>query len=405
MPFLLTGLLFTLIVALFVRTGGQPFSFVDARVYAAGIRLWLMGADPYRHGLFMNFLYPPLVLLVSGGLANIVPLFLLRSTYIALHIAAALLLPLILHRFYLQGTGCNVVAFYGLFFFAPGLLGLLALDTGNIALICYTLMLASAIPGLKRGHWLPFYLAVFCCSMIKITFLPLLVLPLFCGTGQIAAVLVCGSSAIACLEAQARLQPDLFRRFRGLLIRQSMELGDNGKGVFGILFHIAHRLHHTWLIVPMAGFGLVAACVAIGLILVKRRKLDTQLPFWPALVLVGAVFLTPRVNHYDLCVAFPLMFCIACQHMGRLKSLLIYLALLIPSLVVMNRFKDTALNGGFEALVILVTFLVLLGRLLATKHSEPVLLDPLSGRSHGNKGVTIGLADNVPDGVLKATQR
>jgi hypothetical protein len=366
LSFLMAGLALTLILVLSLKTGGQPFSFVDARAYATGIRLWLTGGDPYRHGSFMNFLYPPFVLLVSGGLARAVPFSLMRSIYIALHVAAALALPLILHRFYLRGTGCNVVTFYGLFFLAPGLLGLLALDTGNIALICYTAMLAAAIPGLEHNRWFLFYVAVFCCSMIKITFVPLLILPLFCGRGQIAAVLWCGSSAIACLEVQAWMLPDLFRRFRGILIRQSMQLGDNGKGVFGILFHIDHRLHDKSLLIPIAGFCLVVMCVGVCLIAGRIRKFDTRFAFWPAVVVVGSLFMTPRVNYYDLCVAFPLMFCIACRNLSAFKAFMIYLGLFIPSLVFLIRLRDNALNGGFEALLILGLFLTALCRELAT---------------------------------------
>jgi hypothetical protein len=155
-----------------------------------------------------------------------------------------------------------------------------------------------------------------------------------------------------------------------------MELGDDGKGVFGILFHIAHKLHHESVLLPIAGFGLTAGCVAAGLLVVRRRRLDTQLSFWPALVLVGGIFLTPRVNYYDLCLAFPLVFCIAFQNMAKWKTLLIYLALFLPSLAFMIRGRDTAWNGGLEGIFILMMLMVLLGQVIGAQYSRraPVLL-------------------------------
>ena len=347
-----------------VKAGGWPFSFVDARAYATGISAWLAGGDPYAHRPFMNFLYPPVFLLVCSTFAKAFSLPLLKGIYVGLHLMAALLLPWILYRYYLRASSWTAAHFYGFFFLAPGMLGLAALDTGNIAIICYTTALAAGIRGIQRNRWIAFYLVVFSCAAIKITFLPMLLLPLLCGSGQIIGVLICSGSALAGLEAQAWLTPDLYRRFEEMASRQSLELGDVGKGLLGILFHVAHKTNNRSLTVPILGYIVVAACVVVCLAVIKGRRPGIPCTSWPAIVLVAVLFVMPRVNYYDLCVGFPLAFCLITRQMRRIRAILLYLAMFIPSLALLIRLRDSALNGGFEALVILGMLTVVFARLL-----------------------------------------
>jgi hypothetical protein len=346
--------LFILLVAI-VKAGGRPFGFVDAHVYSTAITSWIEGSDPYAHKEFMNFLYPPVILIVWGYLAKVGSLPILRAAYIGLHLSAALLLPWILYRYYLRKSTWTPTAFYLLFFLSPGLLGLLALDTGNIALICYVAALVAGIAGLQRNRWLSFYLIVFCCAAIKITFLPLLFLPLYAGNKQLRRTVLCAAAAIVCLATQAWLLPDLYRRFREIVTRQSTQLGDDGWGVFGILVHVAHKAGSTSLLVPALAYGAVATSILVFLTVMKRKRLDSRLPAWPAIVVASILFLMPRVNYYDLCVGFPLIFCLFTQNWRRANTLLLYLSLSVPSLILilLLRLRYTAFNGGFEALIML----------------------------------------------------
>jgi hypothetical protein len=353
---LVIGLVLLALLATALTRGGWPCNFVDAHAYARGLRFWLKGADPYQHQSFMNFLYPPIVLLSGAFLETQIRFSLLTAAYILAHVTAAFILPYILYRYYLKESRLSLLTFYFLFFFSPGLLGLTALETGNVALICYSIMLIAGIPGINGNNWMRFYLALCCCSMIKITFLPFLLLPLLCGTGQAVASICCGAIALTSLELQAWLFPDLYYRFKTLLMFQSMQLGDDGKGAFGILFHISHKLHEHSLALPLLGYLIVSACVAVYFGAAKRRGIDKLLPYWPALLLVGALFLTPRVNYYDLCIGFPIVFSLFSRRLTTLRYTVFYILMLIPSLLFSFKFRDNAMNGGFEFVLMLGMF-------------------------------------------------
>lgn len=356
--------LLVLVLCAVTKPGGRPFGFADAKVYAGAIEAQLTGGDPYAHRPFMNFLYPPAIVLSGAELARLFSLPFLRSAYIALHLTAALALPWILYRYYLSVPRSSSSAFYLLFFLAPGLLGISALDAGNIALICYTAALGAAVPGLKQNRWLAFYAVVFCCAAVKITFLPLLLLPLFCGAGQVRAVVICGGGAIAGLAAQAYLLPDYYLRFRDIVSRQSLEIGDDGKGLFGIAFHLLRNTKDRSLVVPMLVYAVGAVCVIAALVTLRRRSLQDRCSYWPALVVVAVLFVIPRINDYDLCVGFPLAFCIAAREMKRAKLVFLYSALWIPSLLLAILYKQSVMNGGLEALAMLGMFAVAISQLL-----------------------------------------
>ena len=61
------------------------------------------------------------------------------------------------------GVRLHAAGLYWLFFAAPGFLGLLALRTGNIAVICWGAMLLAGSLGLIRNRWFVFYVVVFLC--------------------------------------------------------------------------------------------------------------------------------------------------------------------------------------------------------------------------------------------------
>jgi hypothetical protein len=70
--------------------------------------------------------------------------------------------------------------------------------------------------------------------------------------------------------------------------------------------------------------------------------------------LVGILFAMPRLEYYDLCIAFPLAFCIFIDTVAPRYPILLYVFLSIPSLYFLVRTRDRATNGGVEALAILL---------------------------------------------------
>jgi hypothetical protein len=339
---------------------GLGFYPVDGRVYAVAIDKWLAGSDPYYStpDVTLTYIYPPAFVLAGGELARMLGPHVGWIVYLTFHFTAVLILPWLLYKFYLRNTKCSLPGFYFLFFLAPGLLGIEAMETANIAVVCYGAMLLAGSLGLTRNRWLVFYIVVFLACSIKITFLPMLLLPLFCGKKQWPGILACGAASLAGLVAQRWLAPGLFDHFARNLANRTASAGDVGRGVFGILFHALHKLHQQNALIPFAGYGVVALAVLATLAFLYRRGYADRFASWPALVMTGVLFLIPRIEYYDLFIVFPLIFTVAVDEMRIRHSLIyaLYLFLFIPSVVLLERYPDTALNGGYETAIILVMF-------------------------------------------------
>ena len=348
------------ILALYYKISPEGFHFdlVDAHVYAVAIHDWLSGQDAYRitPQASLLFVYPPVFLYAVGWLARLLTPQVGWMVFLTLHFAASLALPWILYRSYLRESDCTLPGFYWLFFAAPGFLGLLALRTGNIAVICWAAMLLAGSLGLIRNRWFVFYVVVFLCCSIKITFLPILLLPALCGRKQWPGIAVCAIAAAAGLWSQRWLAPTLYEHFQRNLKMQASVMGDVGKGAFGILFHILHKAHHHGLLIPIAGYAIVALAVIAALVALSRRGRAGSFVSWPALVLIGILFMTPRVNYYDLCLGFPLAIVMLVRVLEIKNPYLLYVCLFVPSIAFLVRSPDTALNGGYEAMTILVFF-------------------------------------------------
>ncbi len=341
---------------------GFQFFPVDAHVYGTAVTDWVAGVDPYRIAPNQQMLYnyPPGFLYVGGALARILTSRLGWIVYLMMHFAAVGILPFVLHRFILCQQDCTLTGFYWLFFAAPGFLGLLAFETGNIAVICYTAMLLAAIPGLTQNRWLIFCLVVFLCASIKITYLPMLLLPILCGSKQWLNVAACVAACILGLAGQRWFYPVLYARWVRNLTVQNMSFGDVGTGAFGIVFHVLHKMHRDGFLIPMVAYSIVSF-MALGLLIwLRQRGYANNFAGWPALVLTGALLMTPRVNYYDLCICSPLTFVmgVSALRMRRWMIYGVYLFLLVSSMAFLRLSRYRALDGGYETLTILIFFFV-----------------------------------------------
>lgn len=351
-------LLFIPTTALYLKLVGWPPGFVDAHVYRSAVATWLGGKTPYHFSSTVNFLYPPVSLLALAEIRRAIHIHGFWPLYLTAHVCATLLLPWLLFRYFIQKHAWSLFGFYWLFFAAPGFLGMLSLWFGNIACICWAAMLSAAIYGLERNRWLLFYIAVFVCASIKITFLPVLLLPCLCGQRQFLKSVLCAASALAGLEAQALMFPGLFAQFREILALETTNLGDVGKGAFGIFFHLFHLLHLHGLVLPAAGYVIVALLVLGMLLRLKHIYGDRQPDSWPALVLLGVLFIIPRVQFYDLCIGFPLAFILATKLLRIRRHLFLYAILFLFSLPWFIWTRDRVLNGGYESMLIFVLFAI-----------------------------------------------
>jgi len=352
-PFLLAALFITAIYY-HLRPGAFHLILIDCGVYADAIKTWMAGGDPYRFvsGDDLPFVYPPVFLYAGALFARLFTLHGGWILYVAIHLLATAALPWILHRFYLQDRNVSLLAVYALYFAAPGFIGMLATETGNIAVLGYALLLAAAVPGLRRNRWLFFYVALLLLALAKPSFLPFLLLPLLFGRGQILWSVLTGLLATGSLLSQRWLTPALYARFTETLAKRTTEVGDVGVSLFGLVFHLLHNLHLPGQIVlPALAYAVLALTVLTVLWLLRSRD---RTPPWYALVLLGVLFLNPRLEYYDFCVAFPLAFFVFVRPLSLKFSLPLYLALVIPALFFLIRHRDSVANGGIGALAILV---------------------------------------------------
>ena len=350
--------LFIPAVVLYVRLLGWPPGLVDAHVYRSAVATWLGGKSPYHFNTTVNFLYPPVFLLVLAAIKRAIFIHGSWPLYLTAHGCSTLLLPWLLFRYFLPKHTWSLLRTYWLFFAAPGFLGLLSLWFGNIACICWAAMVTAAVYGLERNRWLLFYIAVFVCGSIKITFLPVLLLPCLCGNRQFLKSTFCAALTLAGLEVQALMFPNLFAQFREILTLETTNVGDVGKGAFGIFFHLFHLLHVHGLVLPAAGYLIVALLVLGMLLRLKHIYGDRQPDSWPALVLLGVLFIIPRVQFYDLCLGFPLAFILATRLLRIRRQLLLYAILFLFSLPWFIWTRDRVFNGGYESMLIFVLFAI-----------------------------------------------
>jgi len=368
-PWVLAALFIT---ALYFHLRPQAFHLIliDCGVYATAIDTWMAGGDPYRFvsGADLPFVYPPVFLYVGAAIARLLTPHTGWIIYVTLHLLATASIPWILYRFYLPRATTGPLAVYALYFAAPGFVGMLATETGNIAVMAYALLLLTAVPGLRKNKWVYFYVAVLLCATAKPSFLPFLLLPVLFGSRQLLWAILTGSTAAAGLLSQRWIAPHLYARFTETLAKRTTEVGDVGVSVFGLVFHVLHNLHLPGqLILPALAYGAMALTILVQLVLLRGRN---RTPTWCALVLLGVLFLNPRLEYYDFCVAFPLAFFVFVRTVPLRYGIPLYLALALPALFFLVHHRDSVANGGLGAIAILFFWAASCFRLLRTPAPE-----------------------------------
>jgi hypothetical protein len=347
--------------------------FWDAHIYAGAIRTFLSGGDPYALTNYLNFVYPPIFLRTAVLLSHLFPFHSGWYLYLALNCAAVLLLPIILSKFYLRSTWLTPPLAVGIFLFHPLLTAEIALLSGNISSLCYAIILAAGVPGLRRNRWFLFYVAVACASLIKLPFLALLLLPLFLGHRQNTFSLITAAAVLLEMFFEALLLPAQYKAFLQSVVSQVVIRHDAG---FGLLPHLMHIAQH--LPVPTAKFALLVH-IALMLTLIlflwaSKKKRGSTLPesVWVAAVLIVAVLANPRILTYDADIAILPATLIAVESIRALlhrKVSPLVIALPIMTFVVLLSRKPQAAVLFF----ILCAVLSVLAGIPTTKSQPPSL--------------------------------
>lgn len=303
--YLPVGFVFVLIciaLDLSVLRGGKDYW--DARVYAEAIGRWKHGLDPYTNASGLPFVYPPLFLIVASWLSRFFPGRAAWHFYLLLDYGAALVLPWMLARTYIRSQWLTPAIAFIFFALEPKLFGEIVTLSGNLSTLLYALLLGAGIPGLRRGRWLLFYLAVFTAALIKPPFLALLLLPLFAGRRQVWPSLACAFAAVSTFALQYLWMPRAFQDFYHAVSGEVIVREDAGMGLFALFLKLGHRFPFFGPFGASVTHAGIIGLLVGGLIVLRRNK---DLPGAESLyvpgLLVIAIFANPRMQRYDVCVA------------------------------------------------------------------------------------------------------
>lgn len=292
-------------------------AFVDAAVYARAIATWQGGGNPYvtPQGL-LPFVYPPIFLRGATALGSVLSWHAGWYAYLAIEGVCVVAIPWLLTTVYVRSRWLTPVIAMVIFTLQPGFAEEGVLLTGNIANFVYPLALAAGIAGIRRNKWLPFLIVVGAASVLKPTFLGLLILPLLAGERQMVRCVLCVSSVLLVYLLQRILLPQSYAAFQHNVFTEIMVRGDAGFNIFNYL----HRQGHTFLflrnpIVPsLIQFAIIGAIVAGFFLMRGRRKRAVVADLWVPALLVVAILSNMRMQHIDADIAVvpSLYLCIEC---------------------------------------------------------------------------------------------
>ena len=329
----------------------------DLEIYRAAVESVHVGRDPYLDSIVKqatylkrlehhqvapgdapnNYVYPPVTLPLLR-VAGEYPGWVLATGYWLLYALGALAVVWA----GMQAVEADerryvrFVAPVALFF--PALLENGVILCGNIAYIVYGLALTAAVVGWKAGRWGLLFLVVLAASAFKITFLTLLLIPVFSARKQWSTALLIAFNGIAIFVSQLIASPVLFKHFEQaveLQIVNNRDFGCSPAGIFaGVLFD--HGIAYTEAgIVFYLAYALLLFCVLAyfshlfkgGLIPLKR---------WIPLLLLGVILINPRIIEYDLAVLSIPLVLIIWRLLPELKTSRAIAASTLAAFVVMN---------------------------------------------------------------------
>ncbi len=324
----------------------------DLRVYGNAITSLRAGHDPYSDGIAVQriyhehlaehqarfdatpftYVYSPLTLPVVRLLATL-PLMLSNTVYWVIYglaTLAAIFVGLWAAEDGRERRIFSMVAPAVVFF--PGLLQNDVLFSGNVAYILYGVVLLAALAGWRKGQWVWFYAAVFLASCCKAPLLTLLAIPVLSARRQWWPALATGVAGLAAFAVQPAIWPVLFKHYMEAVELQFSFNHDFSSSPAGLLTdalydHVNYKSFST-------EFYLLYAIPAFGLLYWLSRQYFAgrfTLKQWVPVVMVGTVFINPRIMEYDVAPITMMMALVAwrfCMRSGSLKRATIEAAVL-----------------------------------------------------------------------------
>lgn len=291
--------------------------FWDAQVLANAGAMIADGGNAYFGDMISNpfglpFISPPQMAMFLAGLATVFgpALFPLMA---AAHIAAMIIVPLILTRLFLGPNWQDSVLGYGLFVCGLGAFGVTTVLVGNFGTTCYLLIFAGMAHGLKTGKWFWFYAACAFGAQLKPPYLALMIVPVMVNgwswkelrNAVITAAVTGLPFAISYL-----VSPAYFADWLGALDKQ-VGVGDHGWSVFGAVSEYSEASRET--IIPKLAHVAVMAPLFFFLLFDRARGLKKA-----AALVAFAVLANPRMKEYDAAfIAVP----VAALYLGAIAGI------------------------------------------------------------------------------------
>jgi len=186
--------------------------------------------------------------------------------------------------------------------FFPGLIQESTLMSGNIAYILYGSIFFTAYFGWRRGQWGWFYLATLAASCFKIPMLVFLAIPLLSARKQWLPTGVTAASGVGLFAVQLWIWPSYFHNYLHVLNLIFLYFRDFGVAPAGLVSRALLDQGLAFSAVGIVCFALFALPMFCMLFYLSRQFLAGKLSLeqWIPVMLIGVMFLNPRVQEYDL---------------------------------------------------------------------------------------------------------
>jgi len=290
----------------------------DLRVYQTAIHYLQAGQDPYAAGVAIQrafhatlaqhpnapppftYVYSPITLPVLR-LVGLLPFLLSGTLYWAAYVAGTL-------AAIWAGMQAVEPEEYPLFLllapaaiFFPALLQHDVIFSGNIAYICYGLVLPAAVLGWRRGQWGWFFAATLLVSCLKAPLLYLLAIPVLTARKQWLSTCLTGLAGTALFLIQPFIWPSLFAHYLDAVELQFSFNHDFSSSPAGLLADALYDVipYRTTSLV----FYLFTSILFGGLLLhLRRRYMEGRFSLrqWIPVMLLGVALLNPRIMEYDV---------------------------------------------------------------------------------------------------------
>ena len=291
----------------------------DAQIYWRAVQNLRHGEDPYRVGIAaqlafqdrhaanpaehapFTYVYSPMTLPLLRLLTS-VPGWVLAALY-GLLVAGGFLLQLWAgfqmaeesERKWLR-VMLPAIAFF------PGLVTDDTILSGNIGYVLYGLILATGVPGWKRGRWLWYYVAVLVASIFKAPLLTMIAFPVLVGKRQWLPAGITAAAGLGLFAVQAWIWPEQFREYL-VAIRLMFDIvHDFGFGPAGVFGKTLWRMGRPYSLASIILYLISSCLIGVVLLMVRRRVGLGQVArmTWVPVALVGTLLFYPRIMRYDL---------------------------------------------------------------------------------------------------------